>query len=389
MNNLCDEITRLKAFIENHQGKDKSRLTSLLQLSFGLIRDRSVFYHPTAPIAFRLSSAKSATFSNTVLSLSNLQKHDHRLFIVCLVTPNQNHLFIANSTFLSKISHSSHALSLNNIRGSFNGSDIVRNFEGIENNAANLERLFYIHQAVGFDENLPRLVEANSKILPTGAKFEPSELQLKNILEAPSRAFGFCASKDFETLKAELDSKVSKYKNEILLAALIENVNIRGRVIEYLIAGDDEGLRSDLVAALTGRARNIPDFTTKNALGDYEKIFSSYITQTDIKTKIMLLDSNPKAYNLDKILSFLSEEKTVFLFYFIGLEPGKLIAPALVSAFQTKLLKATILLKHWAGRNSRGVSQLEGREIKKLIQNVDNEINLKQAEDFLRKVLAL
>jgi hypothetical protein len=37
-----------------------------------------------------------------------------------------------------------------------------------------------------------------------------------------------------------LDERVKKYHDVILIASLIENVNIRGRAIEYIIAGEYE-----------------------------------------------------------------------------------------------------------------------------------------------------
>jgi hypothetical protein len=89
------------------------------------------------------------------------------------------------------------------------------------------------------------------------------------------------------------------------LAALIENVNVRGRVIEYLIAGEDEALRQQLIVALKAGNKGLPRFKTDNTLGDYGRIFPTYDTETDVKTKIMILSSNPKAYNLDKMLAFL------------------------------------------------------------------------------------
>ena len=62
----------------------------------------------------------------------------------------------------------------------------------------------------------------------------------ENIIQAPSRAIRFVKSKEFGILKKELDDKVEKYRDQILIASLIDNVNVRGRVIEYLITGEDE-----------------------------------------------------------------------------------------------------------------------------------------------------
>lgn len=385
---MRDPIPALIRLIETNNGiNDKSKLSRLVSEKFALTKDRVVYY--CADYAIRFSASASRNFGNTVMSLSNLHKYDDRPFIVCLVTPTKNFCIIANTTFLKKISHSSQELRVNNIRGSFNGSDIVRNFEGIENCAENIQRLFNIHAGIGFETNLPRLVEATNNISPSGVKFFVSENARGNVLSAPVRATNFVVSPDATALKSDLDDKVSKYKNEILLAALIENVNVRGRVIEYLIAGDDEGLRQSLIAALKSDANGLPPFKTDNTLGDYPRRFEAFDTETDVKTKIMVLNSNPKAYNLDKMLEFLSSERSVFMFYFVGVDPGRIVNTVLVSMFQNDLLDATILLRHWAGRNSRGVSQFEGKTINQLIERPNSEIDEKKAQDFLLRVIAL
>src|SRR6266478_66546 len=103
----------------------------------------------------------------------------------------------------------------------------------------------------------------------------------------------------------------------------------------------------------------------------------------------MILDSNPKAYNLDKMLEFLASDRSVFMFYFVGVEPGKIVNTVLVSMFQERLLDSTILLKHWAGRNSRGVSQFDGKTIGHLILSPETIINEEKAIRFLHEVLAL
>lgn len=383
--------TPLKQLLElinnNHGINDKGKLSKLVVNRFKLVKDRSVFY--CKDFAIRFSSSRNKDFGNTVLSLSHLQKFDDRPFIVCLVTPSMNYLYLANSSFLRKISHSSQELREDNIRGSFNGSDIIKEFEDIVNCGENIERLFNIHECIGFDDNLPRLVESTNNIIPSGKKYKVDKVSRQLILEAPKRACDFISSEEMLTLKKELDDKVEKYKNEILLAALIENVNVRGRIIEYLIAGENDRLRKELISALKDDNKGIPQFKTENELGDYTRIFESYFTKTDVKTKIMILSSNPKAYNLDKILEFLSLKNSVFMFYFVGVDPGKIVNKVLVSMFQEDLLRSTILLKHWAGRNSRGVTQFEGKTISKLILNPEYTINKKASIEFLKKIIAL
>lgn len=89
------------------------------------------------------------------------------------------------------------------------------------------------------------------------------------------------------------------------------------------------------------------------------------------------------------MLAFLAVPKSVFMFYFVGVDPHKIVNTVLVSMFQKRLLGSTILLKHWAGRNSRGVSQLEGKAIGNLILAPDGEIDLGAAAALLAKIIAL
>lgn len=385
------EIPTLKNFIEfvsTNQTGNKSSLISKVMAEFNFTLDRKVYYCNT--FAVRFSSSKNSSFSNTVLSLSNLQKYDHIPFLVCLVTPTENKLFLANSTFLKKISHSSQELRINNIKGSFNGSDIMRIFNDIENNADNIEKLFAFHYEIGFEENLERLVETTNNIVPTGSKFIVDDTTKCKILKSIERADSFCKSTDYDTLKSELDMKLEKHKDTILVASLIENGNIRGRIIEYLIAGEDEDLKQKLTEEITTEYSKMPYYQTKNTLGDYLKDFDDYNTATDIKTKIMILNSNPKAYNIDRFLEFMSKDKSVLLFYFIGIDSTKIVNQTLVSVYQEDLVRSTVAQQHWAGRNSRGVTQFEGATIHKLVENPSNKaINQGIAKKFIEKIIAL
>ncbi len=375
-------------FVKSHDRiGNKAKLTGLSVQNFGLIKDRSVYYCNS--FAVRFSQSSSSSFSNTVLSLSNLQKYDNIPFLVCLVTDNENKLFLANTTLLTKISHSSQTLTLYNIKGSFNGSDIVKEFEGITNNRNNIQKLYAIHAEIGFEGNLLRLVEATTNISPTGKRFEIGVTEIKNIDKSIQRAIEFCSLQEFHTLKYELDNKVKQYENEILIASHIENVNIRGRIIEYFIAGDDENLKAQLVSDITEEYNKLPAFKTENTLGDYVRVFDNHHTETDIKTKVILLNSNPKAFNIDKFLEFHNRSNTVFLFYFIGIDAEKIFNNILISVFQKDLLKSTILLRHWAGRNSRGVTQFEGTTIRKLLETPSTIIDKKMAREFIQKLYDL
>ncbi len=379
-----EEIDSLVEFVSSRDGiADKTILATQVQKQFNLVKDRSVFYGEW--FAIRFCKAASVNFSNTVLSLSALHRYDSMPFFVCLVTPIRNFLMLANTTFLRKISHSSQELRRDNIKGSFNGSDIMRSFEGVVNAPENFEFLFTSHENYTFEENLDRLVEATNNISPIGRKFSPTGSQIECIRESVNRAVSFLLSSDYDILNDDLNERVKAVESEIAIAAFIDNVNLRGRIIEYLITSEDD-LKDTLIKCLRNKTP-LPEIFTADKLGDYEKEFEHYLTETDIKTKILFLSSNPKGYNIDKLLSFLSEEKSVYLVYVVAIDKNKHISTRLCSMYNQQLLSGTRIIKHWAGRNSRGVTQYDGKSLEEIVFDFDPDIDTAAAQDFLTKCL--
>ena len=291
-------------------------------------------------------------------------------------------LTLANTTFLHKISHSSQDLRVDNIKGSFNGHDIMREFEGVCNEPQNFEYLFSCHENFTFRENLERLVETTNNIHPTGKRFEPDDKQIKCIMKSVERARKFLKSEEYHVLNKDLQERVKSVASEIVIAAFIDNVNLRGRIIEYLITSADN-LRATLIDALrTGMP--LPEIYTSDDLGDYERKFENFDTKTDIKTKILFLSSNPKGYNIDKLLSFLAQEQSVYLIYVVAIDEHKHISTRLCSMYNRQILDGTRILKHWAGRNSRGVTQYDGKALESVIYNFDNIIDIVASKQFIK-----
>ena len=133
----------------------------------------------------------------------------------------------------------------------------------------------------------------------------------------------------------------------------------------------------------------LPTYDTKNDLGDYVRTFKDSNSYTDIKTKILYLDSNPKAYNVDKFLKCMGREKSVFMFFFVGIDDDGIVNTVLCSVFHEKLLNTTLLQQHWSGRGTRGTAQFNGKTINEILNDQDfhNNINENQSKAFLRKLL--
>ncbi len=340
-------------------------------------------------VRFSYSKSASDSFSNTVLSLSALEKYDKIPFFVVLVRQSSTNLILlANTTFLKKISHSSQELSMTNIKGSFNGSDIMRNYDNRQNAPENFDYLFALHQGLDWEDNLSRLVDASSSIQPVNQKFEPTETEKSNIFDSISRASAFVSSKQFNVLEDDLNERCNKCRKEILIASHIENTNIRGRLIESLITSDDVE-RQQIINNLHNLEAALPSYDTKNGLGDYYREFDNGDTYTDIKTKVIYLNSNPKAYNVDKFLKQMADSKSVFLFFFIGVNQESIFKTLLCSVYHGKLIDNTILQFHWAGRNTRGAAQFNGTAIDEMLneQSFVNDIDTTKSETFLQELL--
>ncbi|MCD8254554.1 MAG: hypothetical protein LUC36_03280, partial [Oscillospiraceae bacterium] len=87
------------------------------------------------------------------------------------------------------------------------------------------------------------------------------------------------------------------------------------------------------------------------------------------------------------LLSFLSKEKSVYLIYVVAIDVNKHISTRLCSMFNQQLLSGTRIIKHWAGRNSRGVTQYDGRTLEEIVFDFDGRIDATEAQDFLTECL--
>jgi len=381
-------INRLIEVVKKQDGiGDKEKLAEIVQKEFALEKERKVYVNGN--FAIRFSKSASKRMGNTVLSLSALQKYDDNPFFVCIVTPTENYLLLANTTFLKKISHSSQELRIDNIKGSFNGSDIMLEFRGMENEPKNFPELFAFHEGLSFEDNLERLVESSNDIVGRVKKFEVTPEARNNILETVSRTIEFMQSKEYEDLKKELDSSVKKVQSEIAMAASIQNVNLRGRTIEYLITDQGSSMKDKIVQALRNKTP-LPLFKTEDKLGDYSKEYPNYHVEIDIKTKVLYYGGNPKAYNVDKLLEFLATEKSVYMIYLLGIDKQGELTTKLCSILDIRLLQNTHIIHHWAGRNSRGVAQFIENGLMQVLRE-DNKAQIVEtlAREYLEKLMNL
>lgn len=366
-NSNLSSIADLVKFISNNPASGKEGLANAVATRFSLHKQRSVYVG--RDFAIRFSTANTSSFSNVVLSLSALRQYDDKPFIVCVVRPSSMELLLANSTFLKKVSHSSHQLSKLNIKGSFLGHDIIRIFDGLVNEPKNFDELFKRHQDIGWELNLERLVEQTAGITPTGTQFLIGPREETIILRAPELAAKLTGEAEYKRIEQQLSELVARSKSAILQAALINNVNERGNKIEQIITE-------------TGNFHALEDISFSLKIGATVLV--------DVKTKMLSLSSSPKGYNIDKVLSCLSRGNTAFSFFFLGLEPEQgIVRTRLISILDRTIIDLTRVQFHWAGRNSRGVTQLTGDLSVIFSSSFSEHIDIPRACDFLRALIRL
>ncbi|HRJ44954.1 MAG TPA: hypothetical protein PL105_23860, partial [Caldilineaceae bacterium] len=81
---------------------------------------------------------------------------------------------------------------------------------------------------------------------------------------------------------------------------------------------------------------------------------------------------------------------TVFSFFFVGINVDSgYVVTCLVFILDETILNATRVHFHWAGRNSRGVTQLTG-DLKRVFEpDFLESVNVDQAKEFLQKLIEL
>ena len=211
---------------------DKSSFGGALASRFGLQLGRKVYY--AEDFAVRFSFSAKAGFSNTVVGLREIKNFDDRPFLVCLLRPTEVQTLLANSSLIKKVSHSSQKLSMTCIRGSINGSDILRELDGVSNKPENFEALYELHASFTWQENLERIVTATGAITATGRRFEPTAQQVELLLQAPLRSREVEDTGRLAEIEGMLQRMLSEREPAVLSAAEIDNVNLRGNAIEQL-----------------------------------------------------------------------------------------------------------------------------------------------------------
>ena len=343
---------------------NKARLQALYREEFAPGQSRKVLVGEG--YAFYFSEISRGGYSNTGLALSALKGHDNHPFVIVIVRPLAVEFLLANSTLLNKLSVAAREFRTDNIRGSFNLSDIMRTYNDRQNEPACFDQLFAQHQEFTWEENVKRLVEKTNQMVPRLTRFSPTPDERAILMQAPLRAQAALTPTIFGAIEAELKGLVRTKTVQILDAATLENGKLRGERIEQQITGGNGA----------------------HALGDLERIVEGIRVVIDVKTSLLNLKSAPKAYNVNKALALMSEPGTVLAVFMIGIDTNAgTVTARLLPVLEDTLLDTSEVRHHWAGLASRGSVQFSRKFHLATEDGYVPKINIDKAKGFLEKLL--
>lgn len=350
-----------------HPRGGKDALVAALTERFELKRAGALLASPSFVVRVSENSSDHG-FPNAVVAFRKIIENDDRPVVVCLLTPNRCLLHLANTTFLRKVTHSSHGLTEHKLVGSILGGDIVGEYEGITNAAENLTRLWELHQSADHAAHLARIIAATIAIRASGVGWAPTPAELDRILASPVLASRVSTAAEYAAVARALDATVQGQHLRILEAAKDSSPKRRGDRIEEIV---------------TGAAKN-------QGLGDLVVEVLTTTIAIDVKSKRLDKSSAPKGYNIDKALRELARGNRLVAMLFVGVDPeAGLLTTRLASIFDRRLIASARIDARWSGRGTRGTVQFSGSVIDTLwAPNFTEDVDVEVAMSFLRRLIA-
>lgn len=335
---LVDLVEFVNSWRQRNPRGSKADLAAATLVRFRLAKDGALLIGERFAVRF-CQSKFERNFPNGVVAIAKIVQHDHLPVVVCVLTPVGCRLMLANTTFLSKVSHSSHAIARDNLRGTILGTDILTEIAGFANEPRHFRDLWQVHERADRMEHLARIVDATQAVEPTRARWTADATAVAHVLAAPSLAIRLSAHADYDAVRDELDGMVHDRRALILEAARDPNNKTRGEAIEQV---------------LTRR-------TGQHDLGDIQFRLEIAVLRVDVKSKLSGRGSAPKAWNIDRTLSDLAKGDHLLSMYFVRVDlPRAVIDTRLASIFDRILLGASVRQSHWSGRGTRGTIQFSG-----------------------------
>ncbi|MBK9273030.1 MAG: hypothetical protein IPM49_00630 [Flavobacteriales bacterium] len=282
---------------------------------------------------FTLVDSKKST-SNTITSLKNILKHDELPFVAVFLDKSAVRFKLANSSLIKKASHSSQGITLERIKGSINGGDILNTLGDVLNEHAHLAELFAQHKDEDHAEHRERIVEATQAIKGRAPATPPDWDAVEENLRDGS---GLLDKAILEEIRRTLFDRVASMRQAILACASHTSPKAFGDCVERMILSTDPA----------------------HALGDI--LFANGRVAVDIKGRKAGVPSSPKAFNVQKLVDHLSKGPGAALFFTVTVDvQAGTVACTLIHMLHPELMKHYWHDVRWSGRGSLGTLSLKG-----------------------------
>lgn len=300
---------------------------------------------------------KGSGYTNAVTSIKNLINRIYKPVFNIVVSPSGLRVYLLHLKFINKVSHSSKALSMDNWRGTVLGSNIS---DGALVTSDNFKQLWEECIDEDFTSLLNSIVNNTHEIKAKNSKIEVTEQLLQLVKSNIEYSDAHDISNEIRDILNE--SLYNNITQEDVDSFNESDVNTRGNNIEKLILGS---------------VNNQHDFA------DYMYDDS---TAVDIKTHLKGSSSNPKLFNLDKYVNFLTIHKGRCSFYLYIVEIGDTLDTVetyCYNIYATDLVKGLNVVNTNAGRNSLGVVQGKIKHFNN--STVDVELAYNKIKQMLEK----
>lgn len=366
---LIPIIEKIKLFYQNNTAYWKDEIIRLINEDFPLFKIKRSLYADTNNnyiVRFLWTKFDQGTPSNTFLSIKTIYEFDDKPIIVVLVRPNSFDISLGNTSFVSKVSHSSkNALYDENtgeftLSGSVNYPNIYHDWNDFDHIVENWE----FHYSSESDHNIRRILKKTSEI--EWNWFEKVVLDDYTIETFVRKSMAF-HYETFADISAIIDKSFYDHKAEII--EIFDNeasTKRRGEKIQSVITWIQD---------------NDHEFADM-----YYEIWDKSIL-LNIKTIDLTLpsgDSSPQAFNIDKLLNNIDYDDEFTFYFFVITKTAEWVFYSLVNFLEERSIQSYgNPMNHWSWQNARWHMQVVWIADLVLNQDYTDEISYENSVKFL------
>lgn len=366
---LLPIIEKIKQFYQNNTVYWKDEIIRLINEDFPLFKIKRSLYADTNNnyiVRFLWTKFDQWTPSNTFLSIKTIYEFDDKPIIVVLVRPNSFDISLWNTSFVSKVSHSSKNALYDENTGEFTLSGSV-NYPNLYHDGNDFEHIvenWNFHYSSDSDHNIRRILKKTSEI--EWYWFEKVVLTEDAIEDFVKKSMNF-HYETFNDLSITIERSFYDHKDEIV--EIFNNEPSTKRRWEKI---------QSVITWIQDNDHEFADMYYE--IGDKSILLN-------IKTIDLTLpssDSAPQAFNIDKLLNNIDYDDEFTFYFFVITKTTDGVFYSLINFLEERAIRSYgNAMNHWSGQNARGHMQVSWISDLVLNQDASNEISYENSVKFI------